>query len=86
MYGDYYRANRMSVLSQPAASHPHNNRFSYAAGNIGTINETPGDLIGVDIGNSYFMPRRELFVVNGDADSKQSSRPPSEMSDIQYKQ
>ncbi|KAG2175049.1 hypothetical protein INT43_006111 [Umbelopsis isabellina] len=86
MYGDYYRANRMSAISQPAASHPHTNRFSYAAGNVGTINETPGDLIGVDIGNSYFMPRRELFVVNGDADSKQSSRPPSEMSDVQYKQ
>ncbi|KAJ2961750.1 hypothetical protein NQZ79_g3083 [Umbelopsis isabellina] len=85
MYSDYYRANRMSVVSQPAASYPHNNRFSYAAGNIGTINETPGDLIGVDIGNSYFMPRRELFVVNGDADSKHSSRPPSEIS-VKYKQ
>jgi hypothetical protein len=87
MVSDYYNANRMSVVSQPGASY-HNNRFSYPsnAANAHTINEMSGDLVGVDVGNSYFMPRRELFVVNADADSKHSSRPASEISDVQYKQ
>lgn len=65
MISDYDRSNRASGMSQPPAVYIHH-RVSHANNNI---NETPDDFMGVDVGNSYFMPRRELFVVNADSES-----------------
>jgi hypothetical protein len=67
MVSEYYRPNRASIISHPGATYNTNPRFSH---NSHDINETPEDIVGVDVGNSYFMPRRELFVVNADNDSK----------------
>jgi hypothetical protein len=69
MVSSYSRYNRASVLSHPSATYNHQR---YSLNNISNLFETPEDLRGVDVGNSYFMPKRELFVVNADSDSNKS--------------
>lgn len=72
MVSSYTRYNRASMLSHSGAMY---NNQRYSVNNISNIFEAPEDLRGVDVGNSYFMPRKELFVVNADSDSKRSVTP-----------
>ncbi|GAB5586306.1 Leucine-zipper-like transcriptional regulator 1 [Umbelopsis nana] len=67
MVSEYYRPNRTSTISHPGPTYNNNPRFSQ---HMHDMNATTEDLVGVDVGSSYFMPRRELFVVNADSDSK----------------
>ncbi|KAI8581366.1 hypothetical protein K450DRAFT_232712 [Umbelopsis ramanniana AG] len=72
MVSSYARHNRASLLSHPGTMY---NNQRYSVNNISNIFEAPEDFRGVDVGNSYFMPRKELFVVNADSDSKRSVTP-----------
>ncbi|KAI9284234.1 hypothetical protein BC943DRAFT_361262 [Umbelopsis sp. AD052] len=72
MVSSYPRYNRASMVSHAGTMY---NNQRYSINNISNIFEAPEDLRGVDVGNSYFMPRKELFVVNADSDSKRSVTP-----------
>jgi hypothetical protein len=75
MVSSYTRYNRASMMSHPGTMY---NNQRYSVNNISNIFEAPEDFRGVDVGNSYFMPRKELFVVNADSDSKRSVTPINE--------